>query len=83
MTRTIQKTIFRCRPSTRRILPKTITLRLEGAEEQVLHGALETIRRHRPVVVFENSNSAAEYGTRPDDVFEMLCGDALDFLARP
>jgi hypothetical protein len=53
-----------------------IKIDVEGAEEQVLRGALETIRRHQPVVVLEHGNSAAAYGTRPDDVFRLLCDEA-------
>jgi FkbM family methyltransferase len=57
-------------------VPTLIKIDVEGAEEQVLRGALDTIRRHRPVVAFEHGNSAAAYGTRPDDVYRLLCDEA-------
>jgi FkbM family methyltransferase len=57
-------------------VPALVKIDVEGAEEEVLRGALDTIRRHQPVVVLEHGNSAADYGTRPDDVFELLCGAA-------
>lgn len=54
-------------------VPTLIKIDVEGAEEQVLRGALDTIRRHRPVIAFEHGNGAAAYGTRPDDIFGLLC----------
>lgn len=46
---------------------------VEGAELQVLQGALQTIRRHQPAIVFEHGLGAADcYGTRPEDIFELL-----------
>lgn len=57
--------------------PRFIKVDVEGAELQVFRGGLETITRHRPVVVFEHGLGAADhYGTRPEDVWDVLCGDA-------
>lgn len=58
-------------------VPALIKLDVEGAEEQVIRGAIETIKVHKPVVVFEHGRGAAgHYGTAPGDIFELLCGRA-------
>jgi FkbM family methyltransferase len=55
--------------------PSVIKIDVEGAELQVLQGAVETLARHRPVVIFEHGSGSAEtYGTSPRDVFELLDG---------
>ncbi len=48
---------------------------VEGAELQVFRGAIRTIRRNKPVIVFEHGLGAANhYGTRPEDVYDLLTG---------
>lgn len=55
-----------------------IKIDVEGAELQVLRGAVKTISRCRPVIVFEHGLGAADcYGTKPEDVYDLLtvrCG---------
>jgi FkbM family methyltransferase len=61
-----------------------VKIDVEGAELQVLRGARRTIARHQPVIVFEHGLGSADvYGTRPDQVFELLvgeCGLAVSLL---
>jgi FkbM family methyltransferase len=58
--------------------PALLKIDVEGAELEVLRGGLETIARHRPVVVFEHgAGSADHYGTAPADVWELLDGAGL------
>lgn len=57
------------------IVPVDVTIKLmkidvEGAELQVLEGAGETVRRCRPIVIFEHGLGATDhYGTTPEQVF--------------
>jgi FkbM family methyltransferase len=55
-----------------------IKIDVEGAELQVFRGAMKTISRCRPVIVFEHGLGAADhYGTEPEEVFDLLtnsCG---------
>jgi FkbM family methyltransferase len=53
--------------------PHVIKVDVEGAEQQVFAGALETLRRHRPIVIFEHGTGSAEaFGTLPGDIYEFL-----------
>ena len=57
-------------------VPHFIKIDVEGAELAVFQGALETLRRHRPVVAFEHGSTALEYGTTHGMVHDLLHGEA-------
>jgi hypothetical protein len=51
-----------------------IKIDVEGAEREVLEGAIRTITKHRPIVIFEHGRGAsARYGTQPRHIYELLC----------
>jgi FkbM family methyltransferase len=53
-----------------------IKVDVEGAELQVLQGAVATIKRCKPIVIFEHGLGAADsYGTRPGQIYDLLCGE--------
>jgi FkbM family methyltransferase len=54
-----------------------VKIDVEGGELQVLKGAVKTIARCKPVIIFEHGLGASDfYGTSPEQVFELLssCG---------
>jgi FkbM family methyltransferase len=60
------------------LVPTLIKIDVEGAELGVMQGAVETLERHRPYVVFEHGTGGADlYGTRPTQVFDLLDGAGL------
>jgi FkbM family methyltransferase len=57
-------------------VPHLIKIDVEGAELQVFQGALQTLKRHRPVLVFEHGPGASDrYGTTPEAVHDLLAGE--------
>ena len=63
-----------------------IKVDVEGAELGVLRGARETIKRWKPHIVFEHGLGGSDYyGTKPQDVYELLgddCGLRISLLER-
>ena len=63
------------------IVPKDLPIHfmkidVEGGELHVFQGGVETIRRSRPIIVFECGLGALDYyGKVPDDVYHLLEGE--------
>jgi len=58
-------------------VPRFMKVDVEGAEQLVFEGALESLRRHRPTLFFEHGQGASDYyGTRPADVYRLLVEEA-------
>jgi FkbM family methyltransferase len=52
-----------------------IKIDVEGGEFHALRGAVRTIRRCRPVIVFEGGpKSTGQYGVEPEQVYELVTG---------
>jgi FkbM family methyltransferase len=53
-----------------------VKIDVEGAEQQVIEGALRTLKRHGPTVIFEHGlGSANHFGTEPEDIWALLAGE--------
>ncbi len=71
------------------LIPKEIKINfikvdVEGAELQVFKGAVQTIRKSKPVIIFEHGGFARSFGTKPEMVYELLvnqCGLRLSLLS--
>jgi hypothetical protein len=58
-------------------VPHLLKVDVEGAEHLVLRGALGTLTTHRPLVLFEHQKStASHYGSGPEEMYELLTGEA-------
>jgi FkbM family methyltransferase len=54
-------------------VPALIKIDVEGAELQVIEGAIETISKYKPIVIFEHGKGGApHYGTSTRDIYELL-----------
>lgn len=60
-----------------------IKIDVEGAEFEVLKGAMKVLQKNQPLVLFECGLGGADvYGTTPDDIFNLFasCGMALSTI---
>jgi len=54
-------------------IPSLIKIDVEGAERLVLEGAINTISKYKPIVVFEHGKGGADYyNTQPQQIYELL-----------
>jgi FkbM family methyltransferase len=54
-------------------VPDLLKIDVEGAERAVLQGGIQTIRRHRPLIIFEHGKNGAGYqGYGPEAIWPLL-----------
>lgn len=54
-------------------VPTLIKIDVEGAERLVMEGAIETISKYKPIIIFEHGKgSAIHYDTQPHHIYELL-----------
>jgi FkbM family methyltransferase len=57
-------------------VPQLLKVDVEGAEQLVLNGGRETLRKYGPIVLFEHQRgTASQYGTGPDEIMDLLVAD--------
>ena len=64
--------------------PDLIKIDVEGAELFVLEGAVDTLKKYRPVVIFEHGLGASEfYEATPERIFELFesCGMSISLMS--
>lgn len=60
------------------VSPGLVKIDVEGGELLVLKGAVQTIKRARPVIIFEHGLGASDfYGATPDELYDLLTGCGL------
>lgn len=58
-------------------IPALIKIDVEGAERFVIEGAIKTISKYKPVIIFEHGKGGAPYyATQPRHVYELLHNEA-------
>jgi len=58
-------------------VPALIKVDVEGAERQVFEGAIETISKYKPVIIFEHGKGGSpHYGTQPHHIYKLLHDEA-------
>lgn len=57
--------------------PRVIKIDVEGAEIDVLRGAMRTITRHRPILIIEfQRDGAGAFEVGPADLYDLICREA-------
>ncbi len=62
------------------IAPDLICFDIEGFELNALHGAKETIKQHRPVIVIEINGNETRYGVSKQDILDFFAECNYKFM---